>query len=188
MLEKYGPFRIGVVRHYTRQILIGLQYLHEHNIIHRDIKGGNVLVDDTGTIKLADFGASTTFMESTQKTTNIKGTPFFMVSSQMHSHMERCTSLLSIEYLVSYATTFYRGRIVIINTLLLSSQNVLIVIVTSGARGTIKIYIRTQRRRVGCRMYCHTDADGGAALEALQHPRPDSPVPAPGAMDGSAAI
>ncbi len=46
----------------------------------RDIKGGNVLVDDGGRVKLADFGASTKVAEfgETQETSTIKGTPFFM--------------------------------------------------------------------------------------------------------------
>ena len=39
-------------------IINGLDYIHSQNIIHRDIKPANVLVDERGTVKLADFGAS----------------------------------------------------------------------------------------------------------------------------------
>ena len=79
-LKKFGPFALGVVRNYTRQILFGLQYLHDNGIIHRDIKGGNILVDDVGTVKLADFGASAKLSQfnKTQETTTVKGTPYFM--------------------------------------------------------------------------------------------------------------
>jgi hypothetical protein len=74
LLKKFGPFHEDVVRNYTRQILFGLQYLHDHNIVHRDVKGGNILVDDTGTVKLADFGASRKFdLDGTQATTTIRG-------------------------------------------------------------------------------------------------------------------
>ncbi|MFS7985811.1 putative mitogen-activated protein kinase kinase kinase STE-STE11 family [Helianthus anomalus] len=41
---------------YTRQILNGLNYLHERNVVHRDIKCANILIDASGTVKLADFG------------------------------------------------------------------------------------------------------------------------------------
>eukprot|EP01103_Thecamoeba_quadrilineata_P005225 TRINITY_DN15051_c0_g1_i1.p1 TRINITY_DN15051_c0_g1~~TRINITY_DN15051_c0_g1_i1.p1 ORF type:complete len:534 (-),score=113.67 TRINITY_DN15051_c0_g1_i1:206-1807(-) len=58
LLQKFGQFPEEVIAVYTRQILTGLEYLHSHQIIHRDIKGGNVLVDHSGVIKLADFGAS----------------------------------------------------------------------------------------------------------------------------------
>lgn len=47
----------SVVRRYTADVLRGLAYLHKHGIIHRDIKGGNLL-EHCGRIKVADFGCS----------------------------------------------------------------------------------------------------------------------------------
>lgn len=46
------------IRDYTEQILNGLNYLHSINIVHRDIKGANILLDDEGIIKLTDFGSA----------------------------------------------------------------------------------------------------------------------------------
>jgi mitogen-activated protein kinase kinase kinase 3 len=58
MLETYGPFNERLIQRYSYQILEGLEYLHLNNIVHRDIKGANILVDKNGTCKLADFGNS----------------------------------------------------------------------------------------------------------------------------------
>ena len=81
LLSKFGPFAERVVAVYTRQILEGLAYLHRNQIMHRDIKGANILVDNTGVVKLADFGASRQLadlvtMESGFK--SMKGTPYWM--------------------------------------------------------------------------------------------------------------
>ena len=46
------------MRTYVYQILNGLNYLHSKNIIHRDLKCANLLVDTEGRVKLSDFGAS----------------------------------------------------------------------------------------------------------------------------------
>lgn len=47
LIEKFGPLQESVIRKYTQQILKGLEYLHQKKIMHRDIKGANILVDGT---------------------------------------------------------------------------------------------------------------------------------------------
>ena len=58
LLRNYGAFEEPLVKNFVRQILKGLAYLHEKDVIHRDIKGGNILVDNKGGIKISDFGVS----------------------------------------------------------------------------------------------------------------------------------
>lgn len=58
LLRNYGAFEEPLVKNFVRQILQGLDYLHERDIIHRDIKGANILVDNKGGIKISDFGIS----------------------------------------------------------------------------------------------------------------------------------
>ncbi|XP_074851659.1 mitogen-activated protein kinase kinase kinase 1 [Carettochelys insculpta] len=59
LLSKYGAFKESVVINYTEQLLRGLSYLHENQIIHRDVKGANLLIDSTGhRLRIADFGAA----------------------------------------------------------------------------------------------------------------------------------
>lgn len=58
MLNNYGPFEESLIINFTRQILIGVAYLHKKNIIHRDIKGANILIDIRGCVKITDFGIS----------------------------------------------------------------------------------------------------------------------------------
>lgn len=53
-----GVFDMPRVRFYSAELVIALEHLHTHNILYRDLKPENVLVDQTGHIKLADFGIS----------------------------------------------------------------------------------------------------------------------------------
>jgi len=58
MLVNYGPLGESLIANFVRQILTGLAYLHSKDIIHRDIKGANILVDNKGSVKISDFGIS----------------------------------------------------------------------------------------------------------------------------------
>jgi mitogen-activated protein kinase kinase kinase len=58
LLKQYGPLDECAIRHFTRQLLSGLDYLHANHIIHADLKGANILFDGIQGIKLSDFGAA----------------------------------------------------------------------------------------------------------------------------------
>uniref|UniRef100_A0A8B9H9H6 Mitogen-activated protein kinase kinase kinase 2 n=1 Tax=Astyanax mexicanus TaxID=7994 RepID=A0A8B9H9H6_ASTMX len=80
-LKSYGALTENVTRKYTRQILEGVCYLHSNMIVHRDIKGANILRDSAGNVKLGDFGASRRLQTICLSGTGIKsvtGTPYWM--------------------------------------------------------------------------------------------------------------
>lgn len=56
MIEKNGPLSEYDVKHYFRQIVDVLSYLHKKGICHRDIKLENIVIDQNKNIKLVDFG------------------------------------------------------------------------------------------------------------------------------------
>ncbi|GJP79470.1 hypothetical protein CLOP_g9702 [Closterium sp. NIES-67] len=52
-------FTEAQVKCYMQQLLAGLEHCHTHGVLHRDIKGSNLLLDNTGSLKIADFGLAT---------------------------------------------------------------------------------------------------------------------------------
>lgn len=82
MVKKYGKFPESLARTYVAKIVDGLVYLHEQGVIHRDVKGANILIDKDGVVKLADFGVATKIKASAASAElgeNVAvGTPYFM--------------------------------------------------------------------------------------------------------------
>ncbi|KAK4740848.1 hypothetical protein SAY87_024436 [Trapa incisa] len=78
--QKY-PLHNSQVSAYTRQILHGLKYLHNMDVIHRDIKCANILVDANGSAKLADFGLAKTIKD----VNSCQGTAYWMAPEVVSS-------------------------------------------------------------------------------------------------------
>lgn len=56
-----GPLSSQECKSFTYQILQGTAYCHAHRVMHRDLKPQNLLIDNNGNIKLADFGLARAF-------------------------------------------------------------------------------------------------------------------------------
>eukprot|EP01060_Flectonema_neradi_P032433 TRINITY_DN514_c8_g1_i1.p1 TRINITY_DN514_c8_g1~~TRINITY_DN514_c8_g1_i1.p1 ORF type:complete len:1280 (+),score=203.93 TRINITY_DN514_c8_g1_i1:91-3930(+) len=63
---------------FARQVLQGLVYIHENGIVHRDVKGANILLSKTGRVVLADFGCSRDDISESIATATFAGTPAFL--------------------------------------------------------------------------------------------------------------
>ena len=112
-------FRWENLRPLMTQLCDALEYAHRHKIVHRDLKPANMLIDQQGTLKLADFGIAANVAESLSRSSiqgHISGTSVYMSPQQMRGEVPRASddlyALGSTFYeLLTSRTPFYSGDI-----------------------------------------------------------------------------
>eukprot|EP00756_Hemistasia_phaeocysticola_P004419 Hpha_TRINITY_DN12796_c0_g2::TRINITY_DN12796_c0_g2_i1::g.114313::m.114313 len=82
LVQKKGKLSHAESQKYTKQLLEGLLYLHERKVVHRDVKGDNLLLDSQGDAHIADFGTSKQMMDTISANqkgcATMVGTPYWM--------------------------------------------------------------------------------------------------------------
>ncbi|KAJ7706257.1 kinase-like domain-containing protein [Mycena rosella] len=95
-LLKHGKFQDNVTKFFTVQILAGLEYLHSTGIIHRDLKGDNILVEISGQVRISDFGISKRQDAKGQAFTELRGTIYWMAPEVVDSNKSGYDSKVDI--------------------------------------------------------------------------------------------
>ena len=85
-LSRASRFSEGRCRFYAQEILLAIEYLHAHDIVYRDLKPENVLLDAEGHVKLTDFGLSKEGISDNSSAKSICGTPEYLAPEILERH------------------------------------------------------------------------------------------------------
>ncbi|XP_077347117.1 myosin-IIIa isoform X2 [Lithobates pipiens] len=78
LLKRGERMNEAIIAYILHEALMGLQHLHSHKTIHRDVKGNNILLTTDGGVKLVDFGVSAQLTNTRLHRNTSVGTPFWM--------------------------------------------------------------------------------------------------------------
>ncbi|KDO23532.1 AGC protein kinase [Saprolegnia parasitica CBS 223.65] len=88
-LKKFRAFSESMVRFYAAELISALGYLHSKNIVYRDLKPENVLLDADGHLRLTDFGLSKKQVTSTSGARTFCGTPEYLAPEMLLSRKHK---------------------------------------------------------------------------------------------------
>ncbi|OLL24444.1 Calcium/calmodulin-dependent protein kinase kinase 2 isoform B [Neolecta irregularis DAH-3] len=78
LASKATPYTDSQCRKWFRDLILGIEYLHAQEIVHRDIKPDNLLLTKDGTLKIVDFGVSEMFSKNDDTLRDTAGSPAFL--------------------------------------------------------------------------------------------------------------
>ena len=78
---KHKNFTEEQVRFFIGCIIMGLEYIHSNGVLHRDIKPENIVMDETGYLRITDFGVARVWCPNNSSDTS--GTPGYMAPEVM---------------------------------------------------------------------------------------------------------
>jgi eukaryotic-like serine/threonine-protein kinase len=90
-----GPLDLGRTLDFTCQICNAVDHAHGAGVIHRDLRPGNMLVSETGMLKVTDFGTSR-FLEIAAHGTTVIGSPPYMAPEQFHGKAVFASDIYSV--------------------------------------------------------------------------------------------
>lgn len=98
VIERYAPLQLDTILAITSQILEALRFAHRRDVVHRDIKPQNIIIDDEGRAKVTDFGIARAGSSSSMtETGSILGTAHYLSPEQAQGgHAEAASDLYSL--------------------------------------------------------------------------------------------
>ncbi|KAJ7348473.1 kinase-like domain-containing protein [Mycena albidolilacea] len=98
LLQNYGAFHEALTKTFVRQILEGLDYLHEHDIVHSNLKCTKILVDNKGGVKISTFGISKIGEDGTLSGDQAPGSVFWMAPEvvKRSGHTQKASNIWSL--------------------------------------------------------------------------------------------
>uniref|UniRef100_A0A8C7S3P8 Serine/threonine-protein kinase PLK n=1 Tax=Oncorhynchus mykiss TaxID=8022 RepID=A0A8C7S3P8_ONCMY len=150
------------VRYYLRQIVSGLRYLHEQEILHRDLKLGNFFINESMDLKVGDFGLAAKLEPVENRRRTICGTPNYLSPEVLNKQGHGCESDIWALGCVMY--TMLLGRPPFETTNLKETYRCI-----REARYTLPSSLTAQAKQLISRMLAKSPADRPHLEDILRH-------------------